>query len=136
MSFLIDTNVLSELVRKKPNQAVVQWFKAIPDDTLFISVLTIGELRKGVESVKDNKRKLKLKSWLEHDVNIWFDQRVLNITQPVAERWGRICAEARRPLPVIDSLLAAQALQHDLSIVTRNHGDFEFQGLDVVNPWL
>jgi predicted nucleic acid-binding protein len=135
LSYLLDTNVLSELVRSKPNPAVVSWVDGVPDDSLFISVLTIGEIRKGVESMPVAVRKEKLRVWLEHTLPDWFENRVLNIDEGVAEKWGRMLAEAGRPVPAIDSLLAATALHHDLRMVTRNAQDFIFPGLEVINPW-
>ncbi|MDX8405466.1 MAG: type II toxin-antitoxin system VapC family toxin [Mariprofundus sp.] len=136
MSYLLDTNVISELVRAKPDPTVVAWFDHVPDDCLYISVLTIGEIRKGVESVTDHKRKEKLRVWLEHTLPDWFEDRVLNVDEAVAEQWGRMLAEAGRPVPAIDSLLAATALHHDLRMVTRNVQDFSFTGLEVINPWM
>jgi len=135
VSYLIDTNVLSELVRPKPSPAVLAWFRGVPDDSLYISVLTIGEIRKGVESVASTARKEKLRIWLEHTLPDWFQERVLAIDEPVAERWGRLVAEVRRPVPAIDSLLAATALHHELRMVTRNVQDFTFPDLEVINPW-
>ncbi len=136
MSYLVDTNVLSELVRVKPNAQVVKWFAKLPINSIFLSVLTLGEIRKGIETVSDHKRKEKLRSWLEHELPDAFSQRILAITLDVADRWGRLQGEMKRPLPAIDSLIAATALHHDLALVTRNSGDFEYPGLEVINPWL
>jgi len=135
VSYLIDTNVLSELVRPKPSPVVLAWFRDVPDDSLYISVLTIGEIRKGVESVAAATRREKLRVWLEHTLPDWFQERVLAIDEPVAECWGRLMAEVNRPVPAIDSLLAATALHHDLRMVTRNVLDFIFPELEVINPW-
>lgn len=135
MSYLLDTNALSELVRPEPNGAVLAWFSEVPDESLYISVLTIGEIRKGVEGLADGKRKEKLRIWLEHELPEWFDGRVLDIDAAVAERWGRLQADAKRPIPAIDSLLAATALHHELRMVTRNSKDFDDAALEVINPW-
>ena len=135
MSYLIDTNVVSELIRAKPEPRVVSWFNALPDAALYLSVLTLGELRKGVEKLPDTPRQEKLRLWLENDLLTWFGQNLLPVDARVADRWGRLLAEAARPVPAIDSLLAATALQHDLRLVTRNGKDFKFPGLVVVNPW-
>jgi len=132
VSYLIDTNVLSELVRPKPSPVVLAWFREVPDDSLYISVLTIGEIRKGVEAAT---RREKLRVWLEHTLPDWFQERMLAIDEPVAECWGRLMAEVNRPVPAIDSLLAATALHHDLRMVTRNVQDFIFPELEVINPW-
>ena len=138
MSYLIDTNVISELVRAKPDTAVLDWFANTPDDALFLSVLTLGEIRKGVEkltSPEDTARREKLRLWLEHDLRDWFGARILPIGPDAADHWGRLLAQVGRPVPAIDSLLAATALHHDLRLVTRNTRDFNYAGLEVINPW-
>ena len=135
MSYLIDTNAISELVRAKPDAAVVDWFANTPDEALFLSVLTLGEIRKGIEKLADLQRREKLRVWLEHDLCDWFGPRILPVGPEVADHWGRLLAQAGRPVPAIDSLLAATALHHDLRLVTRNTKDFAYAGLDVINPW-
>lgn len=135
MSYLLDTNVVSELVRTRPSRALVTWFEAVPDSALHLSVLTLGEIRKGVETVTEGARKQKLRLWLEQDLPAWFEDRLLPVDAAVADRWGRLVAAAGRPVAAIDSLLAATALVHDLRIVTRNAADFRFPGLEVVDPW-
>lgn len=136
MSYLLDTNVLSELRRKTPDAAVLEWFARRPASTLYLSVLTFGELRKGIEGVLDAKRRMALTDWLEIDLAAFFAGRILPVDAQVADRWGRLLSAAGRPLPAIDSLLAASAAQHGLSMVTRNSRDFADLGLDVINPWV
>jgi len=136
VSYLLDTNVLSELRRKTPNPAVSVWFATRPATSLYLSVLTLGELRKGIDGVKDAERRLALSDWLHTDMSMFFMGRVLSIDEHVADRWGQLVAAAGRPLPAIDSLLAATALVHGLSMVTRNAKGFEGLGLEVINPWL
>lgn len=136
MSYLLDTNVLSELRRKTPDAAVLEWFACRPASTLYLSVLTIGELRKGIEGVPDAKRRMALTDWLETDLPAFFAGRILPVDTQVADRWGRLLSAAGRPLPAIDSLLAASAAQHGLSMVTRNSREFADLGLDVINPWV
>jgi toxin FitB len=135
VSYLIDTNVLSELRRKLPNAGVVEWFSRRPTSTLYLSVLTLGELRKGVEGVADANRRRALLDWLETELPNFFAGRILSVDTQVADRWGRMVAAAGRPVPAIDSLLGATAAHHDLSLVTRNVRDFADLGLDVINPW-
>lgn len=135
MSYLIDTNVLSELRRREPNADVVAWFENRPPRVLYLSALTLGEIRKGVENVPDRERRLKLLDWLEIELPAYFSGRILSVNVPVADRWGRLQAEAKRPLPAVDSLLAATALHHQLRLVTRNTKDFDHPGLEVINPW-
>lgn len=135
MSYLLDTNVISELVRARPAKTVLAWFENIPSEALHISVLTLGEVRKGVEHMPDGARREKLRLWLEHELADWFGARVLPVDIPVADRWGRLLAQMVRPVPTIDSLLAATALHHELRLVTRNQKDFDYPGLEVINPW-
>jgi predicted nucleic acid-binding protein len=135
MSYLLDTNILSELVKPKPHDNLLSWFKHVPDEALFISSLTLGEIRKGIEGIKEAARKEKLRLWLEIDLPEWFGERILAIDAQVADRWGRLQAEMKRPLAAIDSLIAATALHYDLRLVTRNEQDFTFPSLQVINPW-
>ena len=135
MSYLFDTNIVSETVRRNPNKAVIAWLDQIPGEALYVSVLTLGEIRKGIEGLTDRKRREKLRLWLEHELPAWFEGRVLPVDLAVADRWGRLLAEIGRPVPTIDSLLAATALYHELRLVTRNSGDFEYPGLEVINPF-
>ena len=135
MSYLLDTNVLSELRRKTPDARAVEWFSRRPASTLFLSVLTLSELRKGIEGVPDAERRMALTDWLETDLPVFFAGRILSVDSQVADRWGRLVAVAGRPLPAIDSLLGATAAHHGLSMVTRSTRDFTNMGLDVINPW-
>lgn len=135
MSYLLDTNIISEVLRKKPNHRVVVWLKSIPSSQLYISVLTLGELRKGIEKLKESKRKVDLTLWFEQELIKWFDGNILPIDQAVAERWGYLLATSKQPLPAIDSLLAATALTNNLKMVTRNVKDFKCDGLEVINPF-
>jgi hypothetical protein len=135
LSYLLDTNVLSELRRKTPNAGVVEWFARRPASTLFLSVLTLGELRKGVENIADADRRTALLDWLEAELPTFFTGRILPIDAQVADRWGRMMAAAGRPVPGIDSLIGATAAHHGLSLVTRNVRDYAGLGLDVINPW-
>ncbi len=136
MSYLIDTNVLSELRRKQPNPAVVAWVQARPASTLYLSVLTLGELRKGIATLGEGAKQQALNDWLEVELPQFFTGRVLQIDVAVADRWGSLMAQAGRPMPAIDSLLAATALVHGLQMVTRNQKDFDYPGLQTINPWL
>ncbi len=136
MSYLIDTNVLSELRKRTPDPRVVAWVDARPPSTLYISVLTLGEIRRGVDLMTDEARRLKLLDWLETELPAWFAGRILGVDLAVADHWGRLLARARRPLPAIDSLLAATAARHDLQLVTRNVADFAGVDVTVLNPWL
>ena len=135
MSYLLDTHVISEVARRKPHQAVLDWLDQVPPSGLHMSVLSIGEVRKGVERLKPGTRKERLRVWLEQALVGWLEDRILPVDHAVADEWGRLNAAARRTLPATDSLIAATALTHNLRVVTRNTKDFEFPGLEVVNPW-
>lgn len=135
MSYLVDTNVLSELTRPNPAPSVTDWFEEVRDESLHLSVLTLGELRRGVEKLPPGKRREKLRYWLEHGLPAWFGERLLPIDAAVAEAWGRLQAASERTLPAVDSLLAATALHHHLRLVTRNTADFVVPGLETINPW-
>ena len=135
MKYLIDTCVLSELRKKIPNQGVIDWFAARSVSTLYLSVLSLGELRKGITALEDVKRREKLLNWLESDLPLFFSGRILSIDTDVANRWGDLLAVAKRPVPAIDSLIVATASLHGMSVVTRNQRDFEGFGVEVINPW-
>lgn len=135
MSYLIDTNVISELRRLAPDPGVVEWFSQRPTSSLFLSVLTLGEIRKGIEKLKDRHQQIQLLDWLENDLLIFFSGRILNIDSAVADRWGRLVAGAGRTLSAIDSLLAATAVEHDLILITRNIKDIEGLEVTTYNPW-
>jgi len=135
LSYLIDTNVLSELRNRRADAKVVAWMQPRPRQSLYLSVLSLGEIRKGIEGVADPVFRQTLTDWLQVQLPNYFVGRLLGIDQPVADRWGRVQASAGRTLPVIDGLLAATALQHDLTLVTRNVTDFAGLGVPLVNPW-
>lgn len=136
--FLIDTNVISEVVRPNPEPKVVNWLRSVNEELLYLSVLTLGEIRKGIETVPSARRRTQLEAWLQSDLSVRFGNRVLNIDQAVADRWGVLQARAKgkgRPLPVIDGLLAATALHHNLTFVSRDMGGVVGAGVSVFNPW-
>lgn len=133
--FLLDTNVVSELRRKQPASQVLNWFARTDDDRLYFSVLSVGEIRRGIERLTDEDRRLTLTKWLESELLPWFGSRLLAVDLAIAECWGWLLAQAGRPLPSIDSLLAATAIIHDLTLVTRNVADFDLPSIKVVNPW-
>jgi predicted nucleic acid-binding protein len=135
LSYLVDTNILSELRRKQPDTRVADWFAARPPTTLYLSVLTLGEIRKGIAAAMPPVRRQALSDWLETDLPAYFAGRILPVDAAVAQRWGRLLADAGRSLPAIDSLLAATAIEHDLVLVTRNVKDFVGLPVDLFNPW-
>ena len=135
MSFLVDTCALSELVKPRPSNNVCEWFDATPPEALFLSVLTLGEIRKGVEKLEGGRRRAQIATWLETELPDWFEDRVLPVDVRVADEWGRLTARLPKPIPAIDSLIAATAIRHRLAIVTRNESDFAKTGVDILNPW-
>lgn len=133
--YLIDTNVISELRRREPDPLVVRWFAQRPAEHLFLSVLTLGEIRRGVERLVAGQRQQELRSWLEQELPAFFSGRVLPVDAGIAHRWGRMQAAIGRPLPAIDSLLAATALEHNLVLVTRNLKHVADLPVAIANPW-
>jgi toxin FitB len=135
--FLLDTNVPSELIRPLPDTRVKAWVAAQDLDALFISVVSFGELRKGIALRAPGKRTTELEAWLETDLPRLFADRILPMTRTIAERWGVLDAHRQllgQPLSVPDGQIAATALEHGLTVVTRNIADFEGLGVAVLNP--
>lgn len=138
MSWLLDTCVISELAKPRPAASVVAWIRGCAEDQLFISVITLGELEKGIAKLPGSARRKALESWVRSDVAERFRGRVLAVDADVASRWGTLsgASEVRgRPLPVLDCLIAATSLQHGLTVVTRNTDDLERCGARCLNPW-
>ncbi|OGA62966.1 MAG: recombinase [Betaproteobacteria bacterium RIFCSPLOWO2_12_FULL_67_28] len=139
MRYLVDTSVISELVKRSPDENVMEWMKRAEEMSLYLSVLTIGELEKGIAKLPASSRRSKLETWVRSDLADRFRERLLAIDGTVAATWGKLAGEAEsrgEPLPVIDGLIAATGLAHHLVIATRNIGDFERCGASCFNPWL
>lgn len=138
MSFLLDTNVIPEGAKSRPDPGVMGWLASIGEDELFLSVVSLAELRHGVERLEDGRRKTDLNVWLVDTLPARFEDRLLIIDAQTADRWGRIVAHrqaAGRPIGAMDAYLAALAVQHGLTLVTRNVADFEGTGVRLLNPW-
>src|ERR1039457_1121773 len=136
--FLLDTNCISELVRPKPEQRVMEWMDAADETMLYLSVLTVGEIRKGLAGLPQGKRRTRLETWLEVELQARFAGRIVPIDAAIADRWGLLAAEAKRKgkgLSIIDGLLAATALHRNLTVVSRNARDFANTQVPVLNPW-
>jgi predicted nucleic acid-binding protein len=136
--FLLDTNCVSELVRVRPEPRVIDWMDAADEGLLYLSVLTLGEIRKGLASLAQGTRRTRLETWLDVELRARFSGRVLPIDEQVADRWGLLAAQAKRKgiaLPIVDGLLAATALHYNLTVVSRNASDFASAHVPVVNPW-
>jgi predicted nucleic acid-binding protein len=138
VNYLFDTCVISEVIRPKPAACVLRWIAGVPNDRIYLSVLTLGELRKGILRLDDAVIARRLQTWLDSDVRTRFGNRLLSVDAEVALEWGKLCAKSERsghPRPTIDALLAATAITHHLTLVTRNTADVAFTGADVFNPW-
>lgn len=136
--FLLDTNIPSELIRSRPEPRVIEWVDQQADQRLFLSVVSVGEFRRGFTILPASGRRTKLEQWFENELLTWFDGRILPVTQAVADRWGILdgeCLLRGTPLNTADGMIAATALEHDLTIVTRNIRDFAGLGVTIYNPW-
>ena len=136
--FLLDTNGISELVKAAPDRNVVRWIDEAEEPILFLSVLTLGEIRNRIDRLTLGRRRGRLESWFAIDLRLRFQNRILSISDAIAERWGALAAAAAkmgRPVPVVDGLLAATALHHDLILVTRNDAEVGGTGVPALNPW-
>jgi predicted nucleic acid-binding protein len=138
VNFLLDTNLVSEWTKPRPNPGVVTWLANADEDRVFISVVTIAELRHGVERLAIGRRRKRLNEWIEGELLFRFDERILPIDAATADAWGRIVAHREglgRPIGTMDAFIAATAQVHKLTLATRNQTDFEASVAAVVNPW-
>jgi predicted nucleic acid-binding protein len=136
--FLLDTNVPSELIRARPEPRVANWVYTRDEQSLYLSAVSIGELRRGFVILPASKRRTELELWFENDLAPRFRGRILPVTQSVADHWGTLAGECQlrgTPLSMADGMIAATALEHDLTVVTRNVKDFAGLGVTVFNPW-
>jgi len=138
VSFLLDTSIVSEWVKPRPNPGVIAWLAEVDEDRVYLSVVTLAELRYGVERMAEGRRRKRIEEWLRDELPLRFERRVLPVDNVVAGVWGKIVAQRAvggRPIGVMDAFIAATAQIHDLTIVTGNASDFEFAVKAIVNPY-
>jgi predicted nucleic acid-binding protein len=138
VNYLLDTNVISEWQKPSPSPRVVDWLTEVDEDRVYLSVVTLAELRLGVDLMPEGRKKSRLDEWLRADLPLRFEERVLAIDVAVANAWGMIVARLRRTgrqIAPMDALLAATAQIHGLVLVTRNTPDFTDAGITLLNPW-
>jgi predicted nucleic acid-binding protein len=136
--FLLDTNIPSEMTRPSPQPSVSGWLDEADDEELYFSVVSLREILKGVTLLSESRRRSQLRQWIDEILRPWFEGRILPVSQPIAERWGVLAGQCQlkgTPLNMADGFLAATALEHDLTIVTRNVKDFAGLGVTIFNPW-
>lgn len=138
MKYLLDTCVISELVKNKPERKVVRWVEDCDEELLYLSVLTIGEIQKGIAKLKDKNRKNNIQRWLDSDLRERFTERILPIDEDTVLTWGVVQGESELiglQIPTIDGLVGATAITHNLTVVTRNEKDIALSGARILNPW-
>jgi predicted nucleic acid-binding protein len=136
--YLVDTNIPSELTRETPDARVAAFLRGAGQESVFLSVMTVGEICKGIELLPVSPRRKTLQGWFDIDVRSWFAGRILPVTESIAERWGHLAATAKQQgfaLAVVDGIIAATALEHNLTLVTRNVKDFAGLSVVLLNPW-
>lgn len=136
--FLLDTNVPSEMTRPRPSPLIERWLDEVDDAQLFLSVISLAEILRGISRLPESNRRGQLQLWLDETLRPWFKDRILPVSQPIAERLGLLAGERDSKgfsLPVADGLIAATALEHGLTLVTRNVKDFNGLGIPLLNPW-
>lgn len=138
MNYILDTNVISELIAPKPNSNVTRWIEGVDSDHVFISVITVGELKKGIDKLPDSKGKEMLDQWLREELLVRFQDHLLSIDTDTMLLWGSLNARLEtmgRPISAVDGLLAATAIQYRYTLVTRNSAHFVNTGILLYNPW-
>jgi len=138
MKYLLDTCVVSELIKKIPNKNVLRWLENQDEEDLYLSVLTFGEIQKGIEKAPDKIRKKKLQAWLEKDLRERFEGKIIPVDLKVAIKWGEIQGITEKEgitMPSIDGLIAISALAYGCTVVTRNTSDMENSTVELLNPW-
>ncbi|MCK5521212.1 MAG: type II toxin-antitoxin system VapC family toxin [Candidatus Marinimicrobia bacterium] len=138
MKYLLDTCVISELAKSNPEKNVIKWISDVPEESLYLSVFTIGEIRKGIEKLPESQRKDKLEEWITNDLLNRFENRIIDFTVEISQMWGKIQGQAElngKIISLIDGFIASSAVSDEMVIVTRNVKDFKQSGVSLLNPW-
>lgn len=138
MQYLLDTCILSEFVKPKPEQRVIDWLNEQDARDVFVSAVTVGEIQRGISALPQSNRRTRLEEWLDHQLPHQFANHILSIDAATFQTWGKLVARLQhegRPMSVFDSLIAATALQQRLTIVTRNVTDFQYTSINILDPW-
>lgn len=138
MKYLMDTCVISEMVTKRPSVKVLQFIDQVEESCLYLSVITLGEIRKGIEELSSAKKKQSLTQWLQEDLKVRFEGRILALDEEIFQVWGSLMAHLKKkgtPMPIIDSLIASSCLAKELTLLTRNEKDFLNSNIKWLNPW-
>lgn len=138
MNYLLNTCMISELVKPAADDKVTDWISSLPEETIHLNVIPVAEIQKGIAKLPASAKKDQLQSWLDNDLILRFENRIVPIDQKVARMWGKILARAEkkgRQIQAIDGLIAATGLVYDMTVVTRNVSDIQVDGLSLFNPW-
>ena len=138
MKYLLDTCVISEIIKQKPDKNVISWLEGQDENSLYLSVLTFGEIEKGIEKASNQIRKQKLRLWVEDDLKKRFEGRIIPISFSIAAEWGKIQGKAEllgKPMPTMDGLISVSGLVSQCTVVTRNISDMEQSSAELFNPW-
>ncbi len=138
MKYLLDTCVISELVKKKSNNNVIRWLESADDDSLFLSILTIGEIQKGISKLPNSNKKTFIQNWLDNDLINRFSNRIIDINIEIINIWGILIGKSESKgisIPTIDSLIGATAIAQNMTVITRNIRDIEKTGAKTLNIW-
>ena len=139
MKYILDTCVISELIKPRPNSNVVSWVNSNPEETLYLTSITIGEIQRGIFKLKKSKKRTNLQNWLENELIVRFDKRIIGFGLFESITWGKIQAQAEKhgkKMPILDGLMASIAIVHNMGIATRNIDDMDVSGVALVNPWI
>jgi predicted nucleic acid-binding protein len=138
MKFILDTNVVSEATRTPPDAGVLKWLASLDEDETYLSVVTIAEIRQGIETMAKGKRRDAIWTWYKAGLLARFDKRIIEVSVAIAETWALMAAAAQangRPMAIMDGFVAATARTHSMVVATRNVRDFESLGVKILNPW-